>query len=91
MDDDLSLSLSLCSGSSGVVDFGKRPRIMSFVGNHIGVRRADGSLVSSSVSPYPSALHGYVSAHRWDDAVRLCRYIKVSMMMTDACYSTSER
>lgn len=57
-------------------DFGKNPQIISFVGNHISIRRADGSLVSSAVSPYPSVLHGYVSSHRWDDAVRLCRYIK---------------
>ncbi|KAG8180211.1 hypothetical protein JTE90_016488 [Oedothorax gibbosus] len=57
-------------------DFGKNPKILSFVGNHVSIRRADGSLVSSAISPYPSVLHGYVSSHRWDDAVRLCRYIK---------------
>ncbi|XP_042903024.1 intraflagellar transport protein 80 homolog [Parasteatoda tepidariorum] len=57
-------------------DFGKNPQIMSFVGNHVNIRRADGSILSSATSPYPSVLHGYVASNRWDDAVRLCRYIK---------------
>ncbi|PSN36206.1 hypothetical protein C0J52_07301 [Blattella germanica] len=44
--------------------------------SHMGVRRVDGSLVNSGVSPYPSILHGYVSSSRWDDALRLCRFVK---------------
>jgi len=37
----------------------------------------DGSLVTSSVSPFPSVLHGYAASSRWDDALRLCRLVKV--------------
>ncbi|XP_022247668.1 intraflagellar transport protein 80 homolog [Limulus polyphemus] len=57
-------------------EFGKNPQIVSFSGTHLSIRRADGSLVSTSVSPYPSILHGFVASSRWDDAVRLCRFIK---------------
>jgi intraflagellar transport protein 80 len=58
-------------------EFDKNPVVVSFNGNHLGVRRVDGSLVTSSVSPYPSVLHGYAASSRWDDALRLCRFIKV--------------
>lgn len=49
---------------------------MSFVGNQVTVRRADGSLVHISISPYPAILHEYVSSSKWEDAVRLCRFVK---------------
>ena len=58
-------------------EFGKNPVLVSFDGNHLTIRRVDGSLVTSSVSPFPSVLHGYVASSRWDDALRLCRLVKV--------------
>uniref|UniRef100_A0A8D1TZG2 Intraflagellar transport protein 80 homolog n=1 Tax=Sus scrofa TaxID=9823 RepID=A0A8D1TZG2_PIG len=57
-------------------EFSKNPRIVSFVGNQVTVRRADGSLVHISISPYPAILHEYVSSSKWEDAVRLCRFVK---------------
>lgn len=30
------------------------------------------------ISPYPSMLHKYASESKWDDAIRLCRFVKVS-------------
>nr|CAD7260712.1 unnamed protein product [Timema shepardi] len=57
-------------------EFGKSPTVMSFVGNHLRVRRMDGSLVNSVISPYPTVLHGYTSASRWDDALRMCRFVR---------------
>ena len=30
-----------------------------------------------SVSPYPSVLHQHAQAGRWEEAVRLCRFVKV--------------
>ena len=44
----------------------------------MSLRRSDGCQVATSVSPYPAVLHGYVGQEKWDDAVRLCRFIKVS-------------
>ncbi|XP_052215553.1 intraflagellar transport protein 80 homolog isoform X1 [Dreissena polymorpha] len=61
-------------------EFGKNPQLLQFVGNHVVIRRAEGSLVSTSISPYPAILHSYVQAGRWDDAVRLCRFVKDEML-----------
>lgn len=54
---------------------------MSFEGNHIGVRRSDGALVNSVISPHVSVLHGYAEASLWQDALRLCRALKVSAII----------
>uniref|UniRef100_UPI00398F7D97 intraflagellar transport protein 80 homolog isoform X2 n=1 Tax=Pristiophorus japonicus TaxID=55135 RepID=UPI00398F7D97 len=61
-------------------EFGKSPQIVNYVGNQVTVRRADGSLIYTNISPYPAILHEYVSASRWDDAVRLCRFVKEQTM-----------
>jgi len=42
------------------LEFGKNPFVSSFVGRHVGIRRSDGAVVSTAVSPYPALLHGYV-------------------------------
>ncbi|XP_067950090.1 intraflagellar transport protein 80 homolog isoform X2 [Watersipora subatra] len=57
-------------------EFGKSPFVSSFVGRHVGIRRADGAVISTAISPYPALLHGYTLGGRWDDAVRLCRFVK---------------
>ncbi|NXG08602.1 IFT80 protein, partial [Sakesphorus luctuosus] len=57
-------------------EFSRNPQIVSFVGNQVTLRRADGSLVHLSISPYPGILHGHVRAARWADALRLCRFVK---------------
>ncbi|XP_002738919.2 intraflagellar transport protein 80 homolog [Saccoglossus kowalevskii] len=57
-------------------EFGKNPNLVSFLGNHLTIRRADGSLVSTGIIPYPAMLHELVYGNRWEDAVRLCRFVK---------------
>ncbi|XP_033637607.1 intraflagellar transport protein 80 homolog [Asterias rubens] len=57
-------------------EFGKNPQIVDFLGNHLTIRRADGALVSTGISPYPAMLHDLVNNGRWEDAVRLCRFVK---------------
>ncbi|XP_030071802.1 intraflagellar transport protein 80 homolog [Microcaecilia unicolor] len=57
-------------------EFSKNPQIVSFEGNRVTIRRADGSLVHTNVSPYPAILHEYVGASKWENAVRLCRFVK---------------
>lgn len=57
-------------------EFGKNLSMVSFLGKHVTMRRGEGSLVSTGVSPYPSILQNYVTMGRWDDAVRLCRFVK---------------
>lgn len=57
-------------------EFGKDPQILNFHGSHVSVRRSDGSELSASVSPYPTALYGIVQKHMWEQAIQLCRYVK---------------
>ncbi|KAK8779293.1 hypothetical protein V5799_019367 [Amblyomma americanum] len=60
-----------------MTDLGYNPHIVSFLGSTVLIRRTDGSLVSFAVPPYASILHGYVTSSRWDDALRLCRFVKL--------------
>eukprot|EP01135_Chromosphaera_perkinsii_P002827 Nk52_evm17s228 gene=Nk52_evmTU17s228 len=68
--------LSMSRMDKDASDFGKSPQIVSFVDNLITVRRADGALLTTTVSPYPSILYRYTSSKKWDDALRLCRFVK---------------
>ena len=56
--------------------FGKHSNIISFFGSHLKVRRADGALMTASVSPYPIELDKFVKKRQWEEAVRLCRFVK---------------
>ena len=58
-----------------VSEFDKHPALVSFSGNHVYVRRADGSSITTSVSPYPAVIHGYAASNRWPEATRLCRFV----------------
>ncbi|CAM9551862.1 unnamed protein product, partial [Laminaria digitata] len=49
------------------------PRILSFYGGKVMVRRADGALLSAAIAPYPAMLYASVRGQRWEEAVRLCR------------------
>ncbi|KAG8294840.1 Intraflagellar transport protein 80 [Homalodisca vitripennis] len=57
-------------------EFGKSPSVVSFEGNHVGVRRSDGALVNSIISPHVPILHGFADTQQWADALRLCRALK---------------
>ncbi|CAM9607280.1 unnamed protein product, partial [Choristocarpus tenellus] len=68
--------LQLASTSRDASEFGKTPRIRSFFGNKVTVRRADGALLSAAVASYPAILYDLVQGQRWEEAVRLCRLVK---------------
>nr|XP_046245222.1 intraflagellar transport protein 80 homolog isoform X2 [Scatophagus argus] len=57
-------------------EFSRAPHILSYVGTKVTLRQGDGSLVYSSVPPYPTLLHEYSTSARWEDALRLCRFAK---------------
>lgn len=57
-------------------EFSRPPQMVSYVGSQVTVRRVDGSLVCTAVSPYPTLLHEYTSSARWEDALRICRFAK---------------
>lgn len=51
--------------------------LVNFFGNIVTLRRSDGSLVSQSIPPYIAGLLRMVSDEKWDDVLRLCRFVKV--------------
>ncbi len=55
---------------------GKSPRIFSFLDAQCSVRRADGAFIHLSIPPFPAVVHEQVSARKWDEAARLCRFVK---------------
>lgn len=57
-------------------EFARAPHILSYVGTKVTLRQGDGSLVYSTVPPYPAILHDYCSSTRWEDALRLCQFAK---------------
>ncbi|KAM8954240.1 intraflagellar transport protein 80 homolog [Pelodytes ibericus] len=61
-------------------EYSKAPQIVSFVGNMVTIRRSDGSLVHTNISPYPAILHDYFNSLKWDDAVGLCHFVKEQSM-----------
>lgn len=56
--------LGRCMIERDASEFGKRPTLINFVGNHISIRRADGSLITTAVSPYPATIYTNASANR---------------------------
>jgi len=56
--------------------FGKLPQIHTFFGTRVTVRRADGALLTANVGVYPPLLYEFVRGSRWEEAVRLCRFVK---------------
>ncbi|XP_065841132.1 intraflagellar transport protein 80 homolog [Oscarella lobularis] len=72
---DKDILAQTCS-ERDITEFGRNPEVVSFIGNHCRLRRMDGAWVSSDVSPYPSVLHQHAQAGRWEEAVRLCRFVK---------------
>lgn len=52
--------------------------IVGFYGVQCLVRRADGAIISvSGISPYPVVLMEVLRKKQWEEAVKLCRFIKV--------------
>jgi intraflagellar transport protein 80 len=56
--------------------FGKNPSLISFLGNHVIMRTADGSTIHSIIPPYATVLLAYIQANKWEEALKLCRFVK---------------
>jgi len=54
----------------------KSPQLISFLNNRLSIRRSDGSLMSSSINPFVSLLHTYASQMHWNEALKLCQFLK---------------
>eukprot|EP00397_Hematodinium_sp_SG-2012_P021288 GEMP01021982.1.p2 GENE.GEMP01021982.1~~GEMP01021982.1.p2 ORF type:complete len:255 (+),score=53.81 GEMP01021982.1:1441-2205(+) len=59
---------------------GKYASIVSFNGSHVTLRKADGCNLAMMVSPYPTHLYDRVEKAQWDQAIRLCRYVKIPQL-----------
>ncbi|KAG7389692.1 Intraflagellar transport protein 80 [Phytophthora pseudosyringae] len=68
--------------SRDAADFLKMAAITSFVGSGVTVRRADGTTLAASVSPYAPMLYEFTTAADWDKAARLCRFVKSKSLWT---------
>jgi intraflagellar transport protein 80 len=56
----------------------KQGQISYFSGTQCIVRRSDGAVVNvPGISPYPIVLRELIRKKQWEDAVKLCRHIKV--------------
>mmetsp|Transcript_128351 Transcript_128351/g.411344 ORF Transcript_128351/g.411344 Transcript_128351/m.411344 type:complete len:761 (+) Transcript_128351:159-2441(+) len=57
-------------------DAGKYAQIISFYGANCVIRKADGADLVTVTMPYPELLYQHFEKGQWEQAVRLCRYIK---------------
>jgi intraflagellar transport protein 80 len=57
-------------------DAGKYAQIVAFHGSNCVIRKANGSDLAMVTTPYPQLLYQHVEKGQWQNAVRLCRYVK---------------
>lgn len=62
------------------LDVGKFAQMLSFTGTLCSVRRIDGGLATLQVSPYPRVLYDHVDKAQFEEAIRLCRFVKESTL-----------
>lgn len=62
--------------SKNCTDAGKYAQIVSFYGSNCTIRKADGSDLAMVTTPYPPLLYQHFEKGQWEQAVRLCRYVK---------------
>jgi len=58
-------------------DAGKYAQIVAFYGAHCTIRKADGADLAMVTTPYPALLYQHFEKQQWEQAVRLCRYVKL--------------
>mmetsp|Transcript_41136 Transcript_41136/g.110537 ORF Transcript_41136/g.110537 Transcript_41136/m.110537 type:complete len:765 (+) Transcript_41136:107-2401(+) len=57
-------------------DAGKHAQIVAFTGSQCTIRKADGADLVMTTMPYPQLLYQHYEKGQWEQAVRLCRYVK---------------
>ncbi|EFC50188.1 hypothetical protein NAEGRDRAFT_77945 [Naegleria gruberi] len=57
-------------------DIGKQSIIRDFFDTKINIRRIDGAVITESVHPYPLILYELIENKKWEQAIRLCRFVK---------------
>lgn len=72
--------LSKCIYQREASEFGRNPSLVGFLGNHVTMRGFDGSVIHTGIAPYATVLHAYIATNKWDDALKLCRFVKESYL-----------
>ncbi|XP_076269721.1 intraflagellar transport protein Oseg5 [Rhynchophorus ferrugineus] len=72
--------LHICSLQYDSPELGRNPRINDFIGNSVSIRKADGSLISVAISPFPELIHKKIQDNRWSEALDLCRSVNNDMV-----------
>lgn len=85
LDTELSNQAKLSVDATVVASFGTSPSIVSFVESHAAVKRDDGSLIHATISNYAPLLHECTSGGKWNEAVRLARYVAHTATMFAVC------
>lgn len=75
-DAELAEAAKVSGDPAVVASFGPLLTVTSFAGPRVTVQRGDGAIVCANVSAYAPVLHECVAAAKWDEAVRLCRFVK---------------
>merc|ERR1712060_710462 len=57
-------------------DAGKYAQLVAFSGSQCTIRKADGADLVMTTMPYPQLLYQHYEKGQWEQAVRLCRYVK---------------
>jgi intraflagellar transport protein 80 len=76
LDADLAHAAKVTAEASVAASFGLLPQILSFTGGRVAVRRGDGAVLHATVATFPPLLYECVQAGKWENAVRLCRFVK---------------
>ncbi len=71
-------------------EFGKNPTLVSFLGNHVIMRTSDGSTIHSVIPPFATVLLAYIAANKWDEALKLGRFVKVRIHSVLKLYFVSK-
>lgn len=61
---------------------GKYAQITAFYGSHCLIRKADGADLAVMTAPYAVMLYQQHEKSLWDQAIRLCRYVKSPQLWT---------
>jgi len=65
--------------------FGKAPQLLAFSSSRVTVRRSDGAVLTASCAQHMPMLYEFVTKGAWEEAVRLCRFVKEQAMWGALC------
>jgi intraflagellar transport protein 80 len=77
LDKDL---IPITTSSMDASEYGRNAQIVAYTGNRISVRKVDGSFLYTATSVDIPLLYELVRGGKWEEAIRLCRHQKNSVL-----------